>query len=217
MRTLLPLSLSLLLGCKAGMSVHDPEETGSPDTDVEADTDTDTDSDSDTDTDTDTDTDIDWDSLHGTVPSSPVAAPDFVATNMDDSPRTRSALLGHRTVLWFYNQAYSEGCSDEGHSFQQLLTQFQGYQVEIVGVAYEDPETNRAWAADNGFTMELWTEATNRRLAKTYGAYSSSADMPRRVSVLLDEQGDLVLEYKSVDPKTHPGKVYADVRAIWGE
>lgn len=47
--------------------------------------------------------------LHGTAPASPLAAPEFAATDRDGTPRDRSSLLGHPTVLWFYPAAGTGG------------------------------------------------------------------------------------------------------------
>lgn len=47
--------------------------------------------------------------LHGTAPAAPIAAPEFAATGRDGTPRDRSALLGHPTVLWFYPAAGTGG------------------------------------------------------------------------------------------------------------
>ena len=52
---------------------------------------------------------IDWDSLNGDVPASPVSAPEFAATNMDNTARAREDLLGHPTVMWFYPAALTPG------------------------------------------------------------------------------------------------------------
>jgi hypothetical protein len=48
-------------------------------------------------------------SLHGTPPDSPVAAPDFTATNRDGSSRNRDFLLTHPPVMWFYPAAGTSG------------------------------------------------------------------------------------------------------------
>ncbi len=47
--------------------------------------------------------------LNGTIPPADVAAPDFTATAHTGEVRTRADLLGHRTVMWFYPQAYTGG------------------------------------------------------------------------------------------------------------
>jgi hypothetical protein len=47
--------------------------------------------------------------LNGVPPEDPVPAPDFAATNLDGSARSRADLLGHPTVMWFYPAAASAG------------------------------------------------------------------------------------------------------------
>jgi len=47
--------------------------------------------------------------LNGTVPAEAIAAPEFVATNLDGTSRSRPDLIGHPTVLWFYPKAATGG------------------------------------------------------------------------------------------------------------
>ena len=47
--------------------------------------------------------------LYGTAPVAPVPAPEFSATNRDGGVRTRDALVGHPTVIWFYPAAATAG------------------------------------------------------------------------------------------------------------
>jgi hypothetical protein len=47
--------------------------------------------------------------LTGTIPEVALAAPEFVATNLDDTERTQVDLIGHPTVMWFYPLANSPG------------------------------------------------------------------------------------------------------------
>ena len=48
-------------------------------------------------------------SLHGTAPAEALPAPDFAATNFDGAARSRSDLLTHPTVMWFYPAANTAG------------------------------------------------------------------------------------------------------------
>ncbi len=52
---------------------------------------------------------VDPDELYGTVPPSPVDAPDFSVQNRDETLRSREDLLGHPTVMWFYPKAGTTG------------------------------------------------------------------------------------------------------------
>jgi cytochrome oxidase Cu insertion factor (SCO1/SenC/PrrC family) len=47
--------------------------------------------------------------LHGERPASPISTPDFEARNQHGQPRTKEALLGHPTVMWFYPAAATAG------------------------------------------------------------------------------------------------------------
>ncbi|MBN2800326.1 MAG: redoxin domain-containing protein [Deltaproteobacteria bacterium] len=213
MRHTLFITLGLLTACPNPYRDDVEEDTG-PVEDTDADTDTDTDADTDSDTDTDTDTDADLE-IYGAAPSSPVAAPEFVATNLDGSPRTRSNLLGHRTILWFYPLTGSEESTLEGTHFQRVSADLAALDVKIVGVSWGSSGEADAWAREEGFHYELWSESSNHRLAETYGADSPSS-LPRQVSALLDRDGSLVLEYRSVTPADHPHQVLADAAALWG-
>lgn len=88
--------------------------------------------------------------------------------------------------------------------------------MTIVGASFDDPSTNAAWAADEGFLYELWTDDT-RELAITYGAAADAgAALPNRVTVLLDTDGSVLLEYDvGFGFGTHPAEVLEDCQALF--
>lgn len=89
--------------------------------------------------------------------------------------------------------------------------------MQIVGVSFDDPDTNRAWADREGFGFELWTD-DDKTLALYYGAASSpSAGFASRVTKILDASGTLVLEYEVSSIGTHPAQVLEDCIALFGE
>ena len=87
--------------------------------------------------------------------------------------------------------------------------------VEIVGVGFQDPATNAGWVADQGYQYEIWTDE-DRTLSVTYGAADSAlAFFPDRVTVLLDTDGTLLLEYTSVNVDVHPQQVLEDCQLLF--
>lgn len=88
--------------------------------------------------------------------------------------------------------------------------------MRIVGVSFDPPEKNAEWAADKGFSFELWTD-TSRTLALYYGAADTAEDArAKRVTRVLDADGNLVLEYKvGIGIAAHPDDVLHDVRRIF--
>lgn len=69
-----------------------------------------------------------------------------------------------------------------------------------------------------GYQYEIWTDDEERTLSVTYGAAEdASAWAPNRISVLLDSDGVLLLEYKDgVSTGTHPSEVLADCEVLFG-
>ena len=90
--------------------------------------------------------------------------------------------------------------------------------MAIIGVGYSSPESNAAWAADQGYAFELWTDSDERTLSLYYGA-ATSADVafPARVTMVLDSEGILRLEYMgSLNVSTHPADVLEDCQSLFG-
>ena len=87
-----------------------------------------------------------------------------------------------------------------------------------MGVGLDTPSTNQAWADDEGFQFELWTD-DDKTLGVTYGALSSTSDTSvKRVTMLLDEKGELILEYTTaIDVGTHPSLVLEDCEILFGK
>ncbi len=85
-------------------------------------------------------------------------------------------------------------------------------------MGWNEPSENQSWAEDEDYEYEIWSD-DDKTLAVYYGAaYSTSDWFPSRVTMLLDANGTLILEYvDSVNVGTHPAKVLEDCQAIFGE
>ncbi len=76
---------------------------------------------------------------------------------------------------------------------------------------------NQSWAEEQGYLFDLWTDE-DKTLAITYGAAADeSAIWADRLTMLLDAEGVLLVEYEQVSVATHPAKVLEDCEAIFGE
>ena len=89
--------------------------------------------------------------------------------------------------------------------------------MTIVGVGRDTPADNAAWAEEEGFAFELWTD-DERTLGVTYGALTNSRDSSvDRVTMLLDADGALLLEYvDTLVVGAHPSEVLEDCQALFG-
>lgn len=88
--------------------------------------------------------------------------------------------------------------------------------MKIIGVSFDPPEENQAWAEEEGFLFDLWTDH-DRTLALHYGAATSATQSAAsRVTKVLDADGVLVLEYTGVVVGTHPAQVLHDCENLFG-
>jgi peroxiredoxin len=87
-----------------------------------------------------------------------------------------------------------------------------------VGVGFSDASSTLPWVEDQGYQYEIWTDDDERTLAMTYGAVDNAdAWVPSRVSVLLDADGTLLLEYMDdVSAGVHPDEVLSDCQLLFG-
>lgn len=88
--------------------------------------------------------------------------------------------------------------------------------MHIVGASFNQPGTNAAWVADQGYQYEVWTDI-NQQLAEHYDAGPGLLPVPQRVTVILDAKGALILEYRSATGTSgHPQDVLEDCQALFG-
>lgn len=90
--------------------------------------------------------------------------------------------------------------------------------MTIVAVGFNTPEENTAWAEDEDYTFDIWSDDDDHTLALHYGAVASaSARYPNRITRILGEDGYVLLEYNEVATGTHPQKVLDDCLILFGE
>lgn len=89
--------------------------------------------------------------------------------------------------------------------------------MRIVGVSFDSPEENLAWAEREGFQYELWSDV-DRELASYFTAIDSPEQATcNRVTKLLDCDGTLQLEYVGgIVVGAHPAQVLEDCAALFG-
>ena len=92
------------------------------------------------------------------------------------------------------------------------------YSGVFGGEEFQEPADPMAWVEDQEYQYEIWTDDDERTLSVTYGAADdASAWFPERVSVILDADGNLLLEYMDdVSTGTHPTDVLADCKILFG-
>lgn len=74
----------------------------------------------------------------------------------------------------------------------------------ILGVSYDTPEENAAFAQKYRFTYPLLSDP-DRSVAKAYGAFDpNEPDYPARNTYVIDPEGKIEQALTGVNAKTHP-------------
>ena len=88
-----------------------------------------------------------------------------------------------------------------------------------MGVSFDSVSSLATWAAEESFLFDLWAD-DDKTLALYYGAATStSSGTASRITVLLDGDGNQLLEYDVgiFGIGTHPSDVLEDCEAIFGD
>ena len=141
-------------------------------------------------------------------------APDFNLATHDGSRLALASLRGRKVLLWFFVEANTPGCALEGRGFRDHREYFDENNVSVVGVSFDSPEDNAAFARKYEFGFPLLSDA-DRSLAMAFGACADRhARYPERMSFLIDEHGLVERIYDQVDPRDHPARVLADILGL---
>jgi peroxiredoxin Q/BCP len=141
-------------------------------------------------------------------------APDFRLAAQDGASVSLKNLRGAKVLLWFFVEANTPGCTLEGRGFRDHQSYFDENNIRVVGVSFDSPADNAAFARRHEFGFPLLSDS-NHAVAVAYGACSDAeARYPDRVSFLIDEHGKIERVYDQVDPRDHPARVLADVLGV---
>jgi thioredoxin-dependent peroxiredoxin len=133
-------------------------------------------------------------------------APDFDVLDHNRNRVKLSDLRGKKVVLWFYPKADTPGCTKEGCSFRDLNAEYQAKNAQILGVSFDTPEENKAFAEKFHFTFPLLCD-TDRSIGLAYGATdSATAEYAKRIAYVIDEEGKIVQAHPKVDAATYPAE-----------
>ena len=139
------------------------------------------------------------------------AAPDFSLPSHDGSIVQLRDLRGSRVLIWFFVEADTPGCRDEGCGFRDHQEYLDEGGIQLLGVSFDPVERNAAFAAKYGFAFPLLSDL-DHSVALAYGACDSlSAHQPSRLSLLVDAEGVVERVYEQVDPRDHAARVLADI------
>jgi len=143
--------------------------------------------------------------------------PDFNLATGGGGRLRRSDLAGRRTVLYFYPEDKTSGCTLESREFTRLLPQFERAGVAVYGVSPDSEESHDRFTEDCDLGVRLVSDP-DRRLIDFFQLWSPrvkdgvSRMRVERSTFLIGADGLVERAWRAVQPEGHAAEVLAAVR-----
>jgi peroxiredoxin len=125
-------------------------------------------------------------------------APDFTLTNQDREAVTLSKLQGRPVVLAFYPADWSPVCGDQMALYNEMLSEFQDFDAEVLGVSVDGPWCHAAFSRDRKLHFPLLADFEPKgEVARLYGVYRASDGTSERALFVINADGIIHWSYVS--------------------
>ncbi|WP_254272149.1 peroxiredoxin [Haloarcula marina] len=115
------------------------------------------------------------------------------------------------TVVYFYPEDFTGGCTIEARDFQATLPKFREGGITVYGVSGDDVATHDEFAEEEGILFDLLAD-TDGGLAEAFGVDAPDGRPNRRTFVLADGEVKAVYDPDRGDPSGHAEEVLTDTR-----
>lgn len=123
-----------------------------------------------------------------------------------------SDYIGSWLIVYFYPKDDTPGCTKEACSFRDSAGEYKKKGVEIIGISKDSVSTHKKFADKYALSFTLLSDPTHEVIEK-YNAWAEDNRILRN-TVLINPNGEIVKEYKSVNPLTHSNEILKDLDAL---
>jgi len=125
-------------------------------------------------------------------------APDFFLPSTPDQKVSLHELRGRPVVLIFYPADWSPVCSDELALYNELLPEFNGLGVQLIGVSCDGIWCHLAFARDRKLRIPLLSDFEPKgAVSRVYGVYDEKTGESQRALFVIDAEGIVRWSYVS--------------------
>lgn len=133
-------------------------------------------------------------------------APNFTSTDESGQPISLADFKGKTVVLYFYPKDDTPGCTKQACSFRDAQADYQGKDIQVLGVSMDDATSHAAFKAKYNLTFPLVVDSD--------GAITNAYDVAgggyaKRVTYVIDGEGKIAQVIDSVKTETHAADVLA--------
>ena len=127
-----------------------------------------------------------------------VQAPEFKLHVTADQTLSLSELRGRPVILAFYPADWSPVCGDQMALYNEILSEFQKFGAELVGISVDGVWCHDAFAKDRHLHFPLVSDFEPKgAVARKYGAYRDDDGVAERALFVIDKNGVIAWSYIS--------------------
>lgn len=146
-------------------------------------------------------------------------APDFTLADQDGQTHTLADSRGHWVLVYFYPRDDTPGCTKEACAIRDNFPEFKTLEAKVFGISTDTVQDHRKFADkyELPFTLLADDDKAVVRQYEVWGekkAFGRTFEGTKRMSYLIDAQGNIAKIYKKVDPKKHAEQVLEDIREL---
>jgi peroxiredoxin Q/BCP len=126
------------------------------------------------------------------------------------------ALKKGPVVLYFYPQAFTEGCTQEAHDFAENIDSFKKLGATVIGISKDDIATLKRFGTSECRSKFSVASDEGLKIAKRYDAtLTFSGDFyANRISYVIAPNDKIVYVYSSLDPDKHVANTLDALRKL---
>ncbi|MFK8011109.1 MAG: peroxiredoxin [Marinicellaceae bacterium] len=126
---------------------------------------------------------------------------------------------GKYLVLYFYPKASTPGCTTESCDFTELFPQFKKMNANILGVSIDSLKRQENFKDKYDFAFDLIAD-TDEKVCQYFGVIQEKKNFGKtymgivRSTFILDDNGQLVKEWRNLRVKGHAQEVLESLESI---
>lgn len=147
-------------------------------------------------------------------------APDFSLPDQNGQTHKLQDYAGKWLIVYFYPMDETSGCTKEACQFRdarEVIRELSG--AEVVGVSKDSVESHKKFAEKHTLNFPILSDPEHRTI-EAYGAWKRSVANPlgtHRDTIIINPAGEIVKEYRGVDPDKHAGEIIVDLKLLQGQ
>ena len=134
-----------------------------------------------------------------TALSSGTPAPDFALKSTPDQTVRLIEFRGRPVILAFYPADWSPVCGDQMGLYNEMLSEFQEFDAEILGISVDGAWSHAAFSRDRKLHFPLLADFEPKgEVARLYGVYRPTDGTSERALFVINAEG--IIHWSFVSP-----------------